>query len=181
MTPPEPTTLQLLVDLATSWGRVGLVAFGGGSSMVPLMKVECVDVRAWMSDEQFIEALALGNSLPGPIAAKMSVFVGLQVAGWTGALVAFAAVMGPPTVMMLALAGVYFRFKEQPALRGAMEAVKPVVVALLFWTAFDLAPGGVRSWQAGVVCVVALLALVLKVHPALVILAAMLGGALFLR
>lgn len=177
----DPSTVQTLLDLALSWARVGLVAFGGGSAMIPLMKAECVDVRAWMSDEQFIEALALGNALPGPIAAKMSIYVGLQVAGWLGAAVAFCAVMGPPTVMMLGLATLYFRYRELPPVRGAMAAVKPVVVGLLFWTAIDLTPSGVTGWRTGIICGAAILALVLKVHPALVIVAAMAGGALLLR
>ena len=87
--------MSAIADLAVSWARVGLLGFGGGSSMVPLMHSECVDVRAWMSDDEFLDALALGNTLPGPIAAKISIYVGLQVAGWAGAAVAFGAVMGP--------------------------------------------------------------------------------------
>ena len=181
MTVPDPGLLHSLMDLAVSWGRVGLFGFGGGSSMVPLMKAECVDTRSWMTDDQFIEALALGNSLPGPIAAKMSVFVGLEVAGWPGASVAFAAVMAPPTALMLALVSVYQRYRDHAAVAGAMSAVKPVVIALLFWTAFALAPSGVRSWRAGAICVASLLALFADVHPAIVILFAMAGGALFLR
>lgn len=181
MTAPDPSFGQQLLDLAISWGRVGLVGFGGGPSMIPLMKTECVDLRAWMTDEQFIEALALGNALPGPIAAKMSVYVGLQVAGWLGATVAFMAVMGPPGLMMVALAGVYFRYRDKPAIEGAMAAVKPVVIGMLFWTAIELAPSGVRNWQAGLICAAACLALILKVHPAIVIIVAMAGGAVFLR
>ena len=84
-------------------------------------------------------------------------------------------------VMMLGLAGLYFRFRERPAVAGAMEAVKPVVVGMLFWTAIDLFPSGVRNVWSGVVCALACLALVLKVHPALVIVIAMAGGALLLR
>lgn len=176
-----PTTLQILADLAVSWGRVGMLGFGGGSSMIPFMKAECVDLRAWMTDEQFLEALALGNSLPGPIAAKMSVYVGLQVAGVLGALIAFSAVMAPPALMMLALAGLYFRFRDRPAIAGAMEASKPVVVAMLFWVAIMLAPDGVRSVRTGVIAVAACVALFAKVPPALVIVVAMVGGAVFLR
>lgn len=176
-----PRLLQDLVDLAVSWGRVGLLGFGGGSSMVPFMKHECVDLRAWMSDQEFLEALALGNSLPGPIAAKMSVHVGLQVAGIAGAVVAFAAVMGPSTAMMVALAGLYLRFRDKPAVTGAMAAVKPVVVGMLFWTALDLAPDGVRSVKAGLIAAAACGALLLKAPPALVIIVAMVGGAVLLR
>lgn len=177
----DPGTLQTLVDLAVSWGRVGLVGFGGGPAMIPLMQAECVELRAWMSEEQFLEALALGYTLPGPIAAKMSVVVGLQVAGWLGAVVAFFAVMGPPGLLMVTLAGVYLRFRDRPAVVGAMDAVKPVVVGLLAWTVLALAPSGIRDWRGAVIAVVAVAALYLKVHPAIVVVVAMVGGAVFLR
>ncbi|NOY26579.1 MAG: chromate transporter [Oligoflexia bacterium] len=181
MDPASPTLLHSLADLAVSWGRVGLVAFGGGGAMVPFMKAECVDLRSWMTDEQFLEALALSSALPGPISAKMSVYVGLQIAGGLGAAVAFSAVMTPPALMMLGLSAVYARFRDKPAVLGAMSAVKPVVVALLFWAALALAPDGVRSLRAAIIAVAAGIALFAKVPPALVIVVAMAGGAMFLR
>jgi chromate transporter len=149
--------------------------------MIPFMKVECVDHRAWMDNEQFIEALALGNALPGPIAAKMSVFVGLRVAGVLGAIVAFAAVMGPSVALMLGLAGIYYRFRDQPAVAGAMEAAKPAVVGMLFWTALVLTPDGVGSLRGALLAGLTCLALFAKVPPALVLILVMGGGALFIR
>ncbi len=173
--------MSALVDLAVSWSRVGLLGFGGGSSMVPLMHSECVDLRAWMSEDEFLDALALGNTLPGPIAAKMSIYVGLQVAGWVGAAVAFSAVMGPSSLMMVMLASAFFRYKDLPAVQGAMRAVKPVVVGLLFWTAIDLAPAGIKDWRMGVLAAVSVVVLVLKVNPLIVMIAALGLGALFFR
>ncbi len=173
--------MSAIADLAVSWARVGLLGFGGGSSMVPLMHSECVDVRAWMSDDEFLDALALGNTLPGPIAAKMSIYVGLQVAGWAGAAVAFGAVMGPSSVLMVALASAFFRYRDLPAVQGAMRAVKPVVVGLLFWTAIDLAPAGIRDWRMAALAAVSVAVLLLKVNPLFVMLAALGLGALFFR
>jgi chromate transporter len=173
--------MSAVADLAVSWARVGLLGFGGGSSMVPLMHAECVDLRAWMSDDEFLDALALGNTLPGPIAAKMSIYVGLQVAGWAGAAVAFAAVMGPSSILMVALASAFFRYKELPAVQGAMRAVKPVVVGLLFWTAIDLAPAGIKDWRMALLAALSVAVLLAKVNPLLVMLAALGLGALFFR
>jgi len=181
MDPNATLSLHTLLDLAVSWGRVGLLAFGGGGAMVPFMKAECVDLRAWMTDQQFLEAMALSSALPGPISAKMSVYVGLQAAGALGAVVAFVAVMTPPAIMMLGLASVYLRVRDRPAVIGAMSAVKPVVVAMLFWAAIALTPDGVRSVRTAVIAVAAGVALYAKVPPALVIVVAMTGGALFLR
>ena len=172
---------MVLWDLTVSWGRIGLVGFGGGPGMVPLMKAECVDVQAWMTDGEFLEALALGYSLPGPIAAKMSVCVGMKAGGVPGALVAFAAVMGPAIAMMMGLASLFFRYREQPLVAGAMSAVKPIVIALLAWTVIELAPDGVKGWTGVLFATAALAALLLRVHPALVMMSGMAVGALMLR
>lgn len=181
MAGPPSASLDDLLGLTTSWARVGLLGFGGGSSMVPLMKAECVDLRGWMNEQEFIEALALGNALPGPIAAKMSVHVGLRVAGPLGAILAFSAVMGPSMAMMLGLAGLFLRFHDKPAVAGALAAARPVVVGMLFWTAIALAPDGVKSPATALLAALACLALLARVPPALVIVLAMLGGALFWR
>ena len=173
--------MSVLADLAVSWGRIGLAGFGGGPSMIPLMHTECVETRAWMSDGEFLDALALGNTLPGPIAAKMSIYVGLQVAGWIGAAVAFVAVMGPSSVLMVALASAFFRYKDAAVVRGAMQAVKPVVVAMVAWTAIELAPEGIRSWKGGLLAAVAVVALALRVNPIIVMLAGLGVGALLFR
>lgn len=149
--------------------------------MIPLMKAECVDVFGWMTEREFLDALALGNALPGPIAAKMSIVVGHAAAGPPGAAVAFVAVMGPSMALMAALLAVYLRVKDHPAVQGAMVAVKPVVVGMLAWTALDLAPAGIDGWVAALLCAVTVAVLLLGAHPAFVIASALVLGALFFR
>lgn len=172
---------MLLLDLAVGWGRIGILGFGGGPAMVPLMKAECVDGRAWLSEARFLDLLATGYSLPGPIAAKMSVAVGFEAGGVAGAAVAFVAVMAPAIALMLGLGALLARHRDAPAVAGALRAVKPVVVALLAWTALDLAPAGIQGWTGGLLAAAALAALLLEIHPALVLLTAMVLGATLLR
>ena len=171
----------MLSDLFWSWLRVGAFGFGGGPGMIPLMKRECVDTHGFLTEEQFLDAIAASSALPGPISAKMSIFVGLESASWLGALVAFLGVMLPGVVLMSLLAGLLLRFREAPAVSGAMSALQPVVIGLLAWTVISLIPDGVRSWQGGLLAGGALLAMALKVHPAAVIVAAMGIGALWMR
>jgi chromate transporter len=169
------------LELALGWGRVGLVGFGGGPAMIPLMQAECVETQGWVTEEQFLDALAASSALPGPIAAKMSIFVGLEVAGIPGAILAFFGVMLPAVLLMSTLAAVILRYRDAPAVSGAMNAVQPVVVGMLAWTVISLAPTGIRSGTGALLAGVALAALMLKVHPALVIVCAMTIGAIFLR
>lgn len=170
-----------LLDIALGWGRVGLFGFGGGPGMIPLMQAECVDAKAWVTDEQFIDALAAASALPGPIAVKMSIMVGAQTAGVPGAIAAFIGVVVPSVTLMSLLAGILLQYRQAPLVSGAMRAVQPVVIGLLAWTVISLAPDGIRSLSGAFLAAGALVALMLKVHPAVVIVVAMGLGAAFLR
>ena len=170
-----------LTDLALGWGRVGLFGFGGGPGMIPLMQVECVQTHGWVTDEQFLEALAAASALPGPIAVKMSVMIGAQTAGVPGAIAALVGVVVPAVTLISVLAGLLMQFRQAPAVSGAMRAVQPAVIGLLAWTVVSLAPDGIRSLHGALIAGGALVALMLKVHPAVVIVTAMGLGALFLR
>jgi chromate transporter len=96
-------------------------------------------------------------------------------------LVALAALNLPSIAMMLGLAALYARYRDAPSVAGAMAGVRPAVVGLLAYTAWSLAPDGLRNVPAGVIAVAAFVALVLKVHPAVVIAGAMGIGMFFLR
>lgn len=170
-----------LVDIAVAWGRVGLFGFGGGPGMIPMMQAECVQTHAWLTEEQFLEAIAASSALPGPIAVKMSVLVGSQVGGMPGAIAALLGVTVPAITLMALLTGALMQFRSAPAVSGAMRAVQPAVIGLLAWTVVSLAPDGIRSLSGALIAGGALAALALKVHPAVVIVAAMAIGAVFLR
>lgn len=173
--------MSALLDLAVGWGRVGLFGFGGGPGMIPMMQVECVETHAWVSEEQFLDALAAASALPGPIAVKMSVMVGAQTAGVPGAVAALFGVIVPAVALMSVLAGVLLQYRQAPLLSGAMRAAQPAVIGLLAWTVISLAPEGIRNLPAALIAGGALFALMLKVHPAIVMVCALGVGAIFLR
>jgi len=166
-----------IVELFVGFGRVGSFGFGGGQAMIPLMEQECVRNAQWMSSEEFLDALALGNTLPGPIAVKMAAMVGWKVAGPMGCIAAIVGVAAPAIVLMLLVAALYFRFQAHPAVIGAMKAVRPVVLGLLAWTVIVLWPGGVPDFGSGAIAVAAFAALLMGLHPALVVLIALAMGA----
>ncbi len=172
---------MVLIDLLVSWGRIGVAAFGGGPAMIPYMKAECVDLRGWMTEQQFLDGIALAYTLPGPLSAKMSVLAGWRAAGLAGAAVALLSVMLPPALLMGLLMSAWFRFRDAPWLAGAMKAVRPAVIGLLAYAAIDLAPSAVRSWPAAALGLATLVALLLRVHPVLVVLGAMALGAVLFR
>src|SRR3990172_3871450 len=96
--------------------------------------------------------LALGSALPGPIATKMSIYVGYEQAGILGAIAAVSGTIAPSGVLMLILA-VFFLGQKTPLIDAALTAVRPAVIGLLIWTAYDLGEavlrrGGITWGQA---------------------------------
>jgi chromate transporter len=170
----------ILLRLFLGFGRVGLLGFGGGPSMIPLMQAECVD-SGWVTQEQFLEGLAAGNALPGPIATKMAMYVGYEEAGILGSIAAFLGVTAPSSVLMLALGALLIRYRDNRLVAGALQAVKPAVIGMLFFVAYDLGPSGVKGVGTALIAGAAFLALVMRVHPAIVMVAAVGIGVLAFR
>lgn len=129
--------LALLLKLFLVFAKVGLLAWGGGPAMIPLMQQEVLGQK-WLTPEEFIDALALGNSLPGPIATKMSLYVGYKEAGVLGALAGVSGTIAPSGLLMIILVLFFLRVKDAPVIQSALTAVRPAVVGLLAWTAYDL-------------------------------------------
>ncbi|MFT7518780.1 MAG: chromate transporter [Kiritimatiellia bacterium] len=164
------------------WGffKVGLLGFGGGPSMIPLMQAEVVG-SGWMNDEQFLEGLAAGNALPGPISTKMAVYVGFGEYGYAGAISAILGVMTPSAVLMAVVGGLMMRFREHPVLTGALGGARAAVVGMLFFVAVSLAPGGIKDWAGLLIGLAAFAALMARVHPGLVMVGALILGILIYR
>jgi chromate transporter len=169
----ERRPLSAVLRLFLAFARVGIFGYGGGPSMLPLIEEEVVEVHQWMTIEEFANALAMGNALPGPIAIKMSGYVGLKVAGLPGVVAAVMGVALPSLIAMLVLSALFFRFKDLPQVQSVLRAVRPAVVALLFFVVYHIFPRSVTSWHTALIALVAFAAVAwLNIHPALMILMA---------
>jgi chromate transporter len=171
-----------VLQLFLAFARVGLLGFGGGPAMIPLIQVEVVDLHGWLGRGEFLDAFAFGNALPGPIATKLAGYVGYQVAGWPGAAAGLLGITAPTIVMIVALASLYHRYRERQVVQRFLYGVRPVVVALLALVVWDFAPTALApaglDWDAWPLWLIAAAALIAslrtKLHPALLI---VVGGA----
>ena len=171
---------ELLWEIFRSAASVGIFGYGGGPSVIPLIKKEAVDVHHWMSSEEFADSLAFGNALPGPIATKMSAYIGYKVAGLPGAISGVLGMVLPSMIMILVLATIFFAIKDHPKTQAALKAVRPVIVALLAFTTYDVYVG-IKGWSWDTMLIgAAALGLMIftDVHPALIIAGAVLLGLL---
>lgn len=129
---------MLLWHIFVLFTRVAIFSWGGGPASLALMQRE-VTAAGWVTPEEFADAVALGNALPGPIAPQVSAYVGYHLAGTMGAIVAAAGTVLPTTLLMLVMVVAFFGVKENRAVAAMIKAVRPVVIGLLVWTAYDMA------------------------------------------
>lgn len=171
-----------LLRLFIAFVRVGLLGYGGGPSSIPLVQIEAVRNYAWCTKDEFVDILAMGNALPGPIATKMAGYIGYKVAGVPGVVSAELGLIGPSLVAMVLLFIGLEHFKNSPYVGGMIKAVKPVVIILLLQLIIDMWPSSMGKWVYGVIAVVAFaLVQVVKIHPAIVVVATLAFGAFALR
>ncbi len=166
-----------LLALFISFAKTGAVAYGGGPSMVPLLKAEVVERRKWIGTEDFMDALAIGNALPGPIITKMASAIGYRKAGWPGVIVSLIGIIMPSALALLILMGFVSLVKDNPLVTSMLRGLRPVVVAMLAYAAWDMAPNALKSRTAWVICAISLALMVFSpLHPALIIVAGAAAG-----
>jgi len=162
----------------------GIVGYGGGPASIPLIEHEVVNRNGWMTTSQFSEVVALGNTLPGPIATKMSGYIGFEVGGFTGAIVALFATVGPSLLLMIVLLKIIYRYKDSPRVKRLSKIVLPAVAVLMGTLAFDFFYTSYSAnglWETFFIAILSLFLLEKwKVHPAFVIVGGLAFGAIFL-
>lgn len=162
--------------------RIGLFAYGGGPAMIPLIEKEAVHTYGWMTPEEFIDVIAMANTLPGPIATKLAITIGMKTGGALGAVTALGAMLLPSTVLIVVFAILYFKYKNLASVQGIVRGVRPVVIALLMVTVANLAPRSVMTWDTFLIALAAFaVVFYLRVHPVWTIAVAALAGYLFYR
>ena len=158
-----------LVKLCVTFLTIGLVFFGGGFVLVPVLHQTLVEKLGWLSPQEFIDGVAISNLTPGPISV-LATFAGYRLRGISGALVATGALYLPAVILMLVLCHEYERLKDRKELQDFLAGVTPAVIGLVLSTAILLASGTLHSWRAFAFAGLALLVLIRwKLHPAFVL------------
>lgn len=173
----------MLWDLFIAFFRVGIFGFGGGPSVMPLVKKEVVDRYGWMSNDEFANVLAVGNTLPGPIATKMAGYIGYRMAGITGCVLSVIATSIPVAIAMVALLTTFTLYKEEPWVRGLGLAVVPVVAVMLGQLTWEFFAKSGKTIKIPVLLVASAaitgLLVLLELHPAILICGLILAALLW--
>ncbi len=122
---------MIYLKLFLSFLQIGLFSIGGGYAALPLIQNQVVDLHGWLSLSEFVDVISIAEMTPGPIAINSATFVGIKIAGITGALVATLGCILPSCVIVLLLAYLYQRYKKMIFIQGALSGLRPAVVALI--------------------------------------------------
>ncbi|WP_018923013.1 chromate transporter [Salsuginibacillus kocurii] len=171
---------KLQSQIFMAFFRSGMLGYGGGPASIPLVQKEAVETYEWMSDEEFGDILALGNTLPGPIITKLAGYIGYHVGGVVGMLNALFATIFPTVFLMIVLIGFLTSFSDSPIVQGMTHAVAPVVGVMMLVLTYNFFKtsrdqlGWVGMIALGVVSI--LIIELLNVHPAILIAILLIAG-----
>jgi chromate transporter len=141
--------------------KVGALSFGGGFVIVPLMQDDAVHVYHWMTNSEFLNAVALGQVTPGPVVATIAA-VGYAAAGIGGGLLAAAVAFLPSFSFILLGGGRFERLRANDAARGFLGGAGPAAIGAILGSAIPLAGALSEAWQAAVLAAAAVALLLLR-------------------
>lgn len=140
--------------------------------MLPLIQREVVDRKGWISEEEFLNMIALAQAAPGLIAVNSAIFIGWRIGGWKGVCGAVLGAVIPSFFIILAIAMVFSEWKELPAVEAVFKGVRPAVVALIAAPLVKMARAAKISWLTALIPFTAVLLIwLLHINPVWVILA----------
>ncbi len=174
--------MKQLWQLFLAFARVGVMTFGGGYAMIPILEREIVDRHGWASSEELMDYYAVGQCTPGVIAVNTATFIGYKVAGPLGGVFATLGVVFPSLVIITVIAGVLTRFADIPAVKSAFAAIRVCVCVLIFNAVLKLWKGAVKD-KAGLCLflLVFVLSIFLDISPVFYVLFCAVAGILFTR
>ena len=171
--------MKFYLELFFVFFRIGLFTLGGGYAMLPLIEREVVDKKRWIDAEDFLNVLAIVQSLPGPIAVNTGVFVGYKTRGIAGSLVGLLGTVLPSFICMAVIAAFFSGMRDNPTVAAVFTGIRPAVAALVAASVWSLGKKAKLNIYTGGLAVAAALAVWLGgVSPAWIVLALALVGAM---
>ncbi|MBE6175480.1 MAG: chromate transporter [Rikenellaceae bacterium] len=173
-----------LLSLFVSYLKIGFFGFGGGYAMLSLIHSEVVVRNEWITNSEFTDIVAISQMTPGPIAINSATYIGYEVAGIFGSVVATTAVCLPALTLMMLITHFFLRLQHNRYVRGVVMGMRPVVVGMIASAALQLilphdteGRSFVDGWSWAIFALTLLLS-ARKVNPIMLILLSGIAGVL---
>ena len=169
-----------LIELLLYFLRLGSIGFGGPVALVGQMERELVAERSWLTKEQMREAIAICQSLPGPLAIQVGIYVSYLRGGFWGAWIGGWAFIFPNFVMVAALGALYVYLGDLKPITAIFYGVSPAVIALILHSCYRLAKLGMEDWLQWVIALVCFaVTVILQAEVAFLFIGAGIVGVLY--
>lgn len=166
-------------ELFTTFARIGVMTFGGGYAMIPILEREIVEKRSWATNEELMDYYAVGQCTPGIIAVNTATFIGHKQGGVLGGIIATAGIVFPSLVIITLIAGILTNFADLPAVKSAFAAIRVCVCVLIFNAVLKLWKGAVKDKAALVLfLLVFALSVFLDISPVIFVIVCAVSGIL---
>ena len=163
--------MSTLIELAAIFFKLGAFTIGGGIAMLPLLQNSLINEKKWFTEEEFVDAVAVCQGLPGIIAVNMATYVGFKRKGLLGSVVATISVVMPSFIMILIIAKFLTSISDNPYVAGAMAGFRVAALGLVVVAIIQLAPKVIKGkWTAAAAVLAFVLIAVFNVNTAYVIL-----------
>lgn len=136
--------MKLLLDLFLTFARIGVLTFGGGYAMLPIIQREVVEKKKWATEEEVMDYYAIGQCTPGVIAVNTATFIGRKHAGIPGGILATLGVVFPSLVIITVIAAFIANFADLPLVKNAFAGIRACVCVLI-------ANAVVKLWKKAVI------------------------------
>lgn len=169
--------MHVFLDMFLTFAKVGVMTFGGGYAMLPILEREVVQNKKWATEEELMNYFAVGQCTPGVIAVNTATFIGYKYRGIPGAILATAGVIFPSLVIIIIIAAFLQNFADIPLVAHAFIGIRAVVAALIINAVVKFFKSGVKD-LTGVVILIAAFAVagILGVSSVYVVIGALIVG-----
>ncbi|MBC8061119.1 MAG: chromate transporter [Clostridiaceae bacterium] len=168
------------MDLFITFLKIGTFTVGGGPSMIPLIERDAVYNKKWISKEEFVDMIALAQSIPGPIAVDASVFIGYRVAGIAGSVAAVLGSVFSAFVLLLVIAIYFVGITKNQNVEAIFKGIRPAVVALLAVPVLRMGKSSKLNKKTVIIPIITvILVAFFNVNAVYIIIAAAMGGLIY--
>lgn len=173
----EGSRMKLLCKLFISFAKIGVMTFGGGLAMLPMLERELVENRKWVTNEEILDYYAVGQCTPGIIAVNTATFVGYKQSKVLGAVFATLGMIFPSLIIVAVIAAVLSNFADIPAVQHAFAGIRIAVCALITAAVVKLAKSNVRNLAQILIAVAAFVVIaVFGASPVVVVIGSAVAG-----
>lgn len=172
--------MKCLAELFISFFKIGILTFGGGYAMLPMIEREVVDKKKWASIEEIMDYFAISQCTPGVIAVNIATFIGYKIKGIMGGIFATIGVVTPSVIIISIIATFLNMVYQNSIVQHAFEGIGVAVCALLLQAFIKISKTSVKNTFSIIIAAASfLLSFIFGVSPVIIIVAAGVCGAIY--